>query len=219
MPIHGVIFDFNGTLVNDTHLHNLAWREFFDRYKLPQPGEREIFLLHGKTNKDILSIIFHREMQADEVVKYGFEKEEVYRELFRKKQIQLMSGAIDLFNWLKNNKIPYTIATASDKENVDFYFDYLNLSRFFNRSKVVLNDGMIPGKPDPTLFNVAFEQLGLSPGEVLIFEDSFNGIVAAENAKAGKIVIMDSHGEDYSRWNYDIITSFEDFDKRILSKD
>ena len=216
MPIHGVIFDFNGTLVNDTHLHNLAWREFFDRYKLPQPGEREIFLLHGKTNKDILSIIFHRGMQADEVVKYGFEKEEVYRELFRKKQIQLMSGAIDLFNWLKNNKIPYTIATASDKENVDFYFDYLNLSRFFNRSKVVLNDGMIPGKPDPTLFNVAFEQLGLSPGEVLIFEDSFNGIVAAENAKAGKIVIMDSHGEDYSRWNYDIITSFEDFDKSIF---
>jgi beta-phosphoglucomutase-like phosphatase (HAD superfamily) len=130
-----------------------------------------------------------------------------------------MPGAIDLFNWLKNNKIPYTIATASDKENVDFYFDYLNLSHFFNRSKVVLNDGTIPGKPDPTLFNLAFEQLGLSPCEVLIFEDSFNGIMAAENAKAGKIVIMDSHGEDYSRWNYDIITSFEDFDRRIFSKD
>jgi beta-phosphoglucomutase len=216
MPIRGVIFDFNGTLVNDTHLHNLAWREFFDRYKLPQPGEREIFLLHGKTNKDILSIIFHREMEADEVVKYGFEKEEVYRDLFRKKNIQLMPGAVDLFNWLRNKEIPFTIATASDKENVDFYFDFLNLSHYFYRNNVVFNDGTIPGKPDPTLFNMAIEQLEMSSDEVLIFEDSFNGIMAAENAKAGKIVIMDSHGEDYSRWNHDVITSFVGFDKSIF---
>lgn len=34
MAIKGVIFDFNGTLFFDTHLHNRAWDIFLDRYSL-----------------------------------------------------------------------------------------------------------------------------------------------------------------------------------------
>lgn len=210
--IKAVIFDFNGTLVSDTHLHNLAWYGFFRRHNLPQPDEREMFHLHGKTNSDILSIIFGRRMSLPEVKQLGNEKEEIYRQLFKEKQIQLLPGAIDLFRWLNINNIPFTIATASDKDNVDFYFEHLQLGDFFDRPMVVFNDGNMPGKPDPELFNKAIQILGFSAAETLIFEDSFNGIKAAENAAAGSIVIVDTHGEDYSAWSYPKIKSFLNFD-------
>lgn len=217
MAISAVIFDFNGTLVQDTHLHNLAWHEFFRKYKLPQPDEREMFHLHGKTNKDILTLIFKQAIDPAEVERLGNEKEEIYRMLFQENQIQLMPGVIELFKWLNYKMIPYTIATASDKGNVDFYFDYLDLSAYFDRSMVVLNDGTIPGKPDPELFIRAMRLLKRPAFETLIFEDSFNGIRAAENAGAAKIVIVDSHGEDYSAWAYPKIRSFTNFDFSLFS--
>ncbi len=214
--INSVIFDFNGTLVQDTHLHNLAWQGFFKKYGLAVPDEKAMFHLHGKTNKDILSLFFTPEMPAAEMLELSREKEDLYRRLFIERQVGFIQGAVALFEWLQQQKIPFTIATASDEENVNFYFDYLRLGEYFDRSKVVYNDGSIPGKPDPELFLRAIRNLGVTASEVLIFEDSFNGIRAAENAGAGKIVIVDSHGEDYAAWDYPTILTFSDFDRTVF---
>jgi beta-phosphoglucomutase-like phosphatase (HAD superfamily) len=58
--------------------------------------------------------------------------------------------------------------------------------------------------------------LGLKGNEVLIFEDSIAGIRAAENAKAGQIVIVNSTDDDYSNWKYPIIKNFMDVDRSIF---
>lgn len=216
MGIRGIIFDFNGTLVQDTHLHNLAWLEFFRRHGLPLMHENDMFHLHGKTNRDILNLVFGRVVSDQDVERFSFEKEELYRGLCAQTKLQLMEGAEALFALLLEKKVPFTIATASDKANVDFYFRYFPLATYFDQNKVVFNDGHIPGKPHPMLFELAMQQLGLQPHEVLIFEDSFNGIRAAENANAGSIVIVDSHGEDYAAWNYPVITNFNSCDASWL---
>jgi beta-phosphoglucomutase-like phosphatase (HAD superfamily) len=61
------------------------------------------------------------------------------------------SGRQELIGFLKKNQISYTIATASDLQNVLFFFDYLQLDALFDQSKVVFNDGKTLSKPHPQM--------------------------------------------------------------------
>lgn len=117
-------------------------------------------------------------------------------------------GAVEFIEFLKQQRIPYAIATASGIENVAFYFDKLKLGSLINREHVVYDNHAIKSKPDPELFELAIRNIGVRSDETLIFEDSYAGIEAAEKAGAGKIVVVNSTGADYSRYSHDIITDF-----------
>ena len=217
MNIKGVIFDFNGTLFWDTEFHNKAWDIFLRRHNLRLSDKEKNEKIHGKNNKDILNVLFQKKLSREEIENYGREKEIIYQELCLQKNMQLAPGAIDFFKFLKKRKIPFAIATASEIDNVNFYFEHLGLSFFFERTNVIFNDGKMKSKPDPQIFNKAMDVLGLSEKETLVFEDSISGIKSAENAKVAKIIIVNSNNDDYSNWNYQQIKNFEDVDKEIFN--
>ena len=54
----GIIFDFNGTLLWDTKLHNHAWDIFLDKHNIVLSDDEKNKVIHGKTNEVILKIIF-----------------------------------------------------------------------------------------------------------------------------------------------------------------
>lgn len=213
MKYTGVIFDFNGTLFWDTGLHNQAWEIFLDRFDIHISAEEMFRQFHGKCNRDILLEIFQGALPEEQIPEMGLEKERIYRQLCLQSGLTLAPGAISFFDFLDEQNIAYTIATASGKENVDFYFDHLGLSRWFRYDHVVYNDGAIPGKPAPDIYLKAMSIIGRKPSEVIIFEDSVTGIRAAENAHAGRIIIVDSNDDDYSRWNHQKIKSFDEVDR------
>jgi beta-phosphoglucomutase len=217
MGIKGVVFDFNGTLFWDTDTHNKAWDIFLEKNNLSLSDEEKNKKIHGKNNKDILNNLFTNLLSAEENIRLSIEKEKIYQELCLKTDMYLAPGAKEFLNFLKNINIPFTIATASELINVDFYFKYLDLDSFFDRSKVIYNDGSIKSKPNPQIFQKAIDIMGLSGGETLIFEDSISGIIAAENVKAAKIIIVDSNGNDYSRWDYQQIKDFKDVDRNLFT--
>ena len=84
--------------------------------------------------------------------------------------------------------------------------------------QIVYSNGKIKSKPHPEIFLKAMDVLKIDASETLIFEDSTSGILAAENSKAKKIIIVDSANNDYSKWNYDVITSFDEIDTSIFKK-
>ena len=48
----GIIFDFNGTMFQDSHLHEEAWVHMVNKYSKGSLSEEDILLnLHGRTNK------------------------------------------------------------------------------------------------------------------------------------------------------------------------
>ena len=216
MSIKGVIFDFNGTLYWDTALHNMAWDQFLEKHMIFLSDEEKNSRIHGKNNIDILKNLFARELTQAEVARMSIEKEDIYQSMCLKHNLGLAPGCVTFFKFLVKNKIPYTIATAADLYNVDFYFEHLHLGAYFDKSKVVYNDGTIRSKPDPEIFIKALGILGLEANDVLIFEDSNAGIEAAENTRAGKIMIVNSNKNDYSRWNHQVITSFEEVDRALF---
>lgn len=191
--ISAVIFDFNGTLYFDSHLHIAAWKRFLKLHGFPAMTDeqfKEKFL--GRNNAEIMEMLHGRVLPTEEMEALAEEKEAIYRDICRERpeELHLVAGAEAFFDALKAHGIPFTIATGSGKSNVDFYFDVFRLDRWFDYSLVVYDDGTLPGKPDPALYLKVIELMGLEPANCMVFEDSFSGIHSAHNAGVGRIAAI-----------------------------
>lgn len=187
-----VIFDFNGTLVFDTANHDRAWKIITSKYREKPFSDEELEKnIHGRTNKAIFEYITGRELNAAEVDKFSTEKELIYQKLCREdKNFRLIRGAEDFLNYLRDNKIPRTIATASNRMNVDFYVEMLHLERWFDLEKIVYDDGTLEGKPSPDIYEKAAKNLQTKPEDCIVFEDAILGIESASRAGIGEIIAV-----------------------------
>lgn len=220
----GIIFDFNGTLFFDSEKHLEAWREFSKRVRKEAFTDDEMReYMFGRTNEDILAYLLGRKPEPELVEKLGKEKEAVYREMCRKdyKNTVLAPGAVEFLDYLKENNIPTTIATMSEKDNVDFYIEEFQLSRWFDIDKIVYADGTIPGKPAPDIYIKAAKVLNLDPKECIVVEDAVSGIEAARSAGIGKIIAIASMESVELYKNIpavsQIIKNFDEIDKNIFT--
>ena len=217
MSFSGVIFDFNGTLFWDTQLHNKAWNIFLEKYNMHLSDEEFFSIIHGKNNRDILLSLFNKSLNDTELAKLAYEKEKLYQKLCLETDIKLAPGVESFLNFLKENNIPFTIATASEKENLDFYFDQLPLNRWFKYEEVVYNNGKIKSKPDPEIYQLAMKVINRAPQDVTVFEDANMGLLAARNANAGNIIVVNSNDDDYSDWSdCQIITNYDQVNKSLF---
>jgi beta-phosphoglucomutase len=214
--VKGVIFDFNGTLFWDTPIHNKAWDIFLETHGIRLTDNEKNKIIHGKNNRDILTGLFGNQLTVDEMLKLSAKKEKIYRQLCLQTDMKLAPGTEEMLQFLSVNHIAFTIATASESDNVDFYFTILPLNTYFDKSKIIFNDGTLKSKPHPHIFQKALDDLNLSSSETIIFEDSYAGIKAAENAGVSKIIIVNSTDDDYSRWNYQTIKNFNEVDRGIF---
>lgn len=218
MNYKGVIFDFNGTLFWDTPYHDQAWDRFLETHNIELTQDEKSQKILGRTNQDILQGIFTREISETEIESMTNEKESIYQEICLNSNMELATGAVDLLRFLSVENIPFTIASGSGKENIDFYFDHLALGKWFKYDKVVYNDGSFRGKPFPDIYMLAAARLELNISEIIVFEDSSIGIQAAENAGSGKIIIVNSNSADYTKWPYEKIGSFDEVDRKLFSR-
>ena len=224
MNYKGIIFDFNGTLYWDSAKHKQAWREFSKIIRGTEFSDEEMVMhMFGRTNEEIIEYAIGRKPESEMVEKYGQEKEKLYRQraIADKENFHLASGAIEFLDFLKENNIPRTIATMSDKINVDFYFEHFNLENWFDYNKVVYADGIIPSKPAPDIYQIASKNLGLEPKDCIVVEDAISGIKSAHNAGIGKIIAICSE-EPYEFYTNmpevsEIIRNFNEFNRNLLN--
>jgi beta-phosphoglucomutase-like phosphatase (HAD superfamily) len=193
MTFQGIIFDFNGVLLWDTHLQEQAWRQFAAEIKgKPFSDEDLAEHMHGRTNQYVLEYVTGRPITGVELRQLTQQKEAIYRRmcLARPQDFVLSPGAVDLLDFLTARSIPRTIATASEKTNLDFFVTHLNLTRWFNLAQIVYDDGSQPGKPAPDVYLQAARDLGLSPAQCIVVEDSRAGLQAAYAAGIGHIIAL-----------------------------
>jgi HAD superfamily hydrolase (TIGR01509 family) len=193
MAYRGLIFDFNGVLWWDGHLQVDAWRAFSVRLRGFPLSEDELNIhVHGRPNAYTIEYLAGRPLTRAELEGLSEEKERSYRALCLQqgKAFALSPGAIPLLSTLVAASIPRTIATASGSANVDFFFRHLNLSQWFDRALVVLDNGQRAGKPAPDVYLEAATQIGLTPQECIVVEDSVSGIQAANAAGIGWVVAL-----------------------------
>lgn len=177
------VFDLNGTLVDDIPFHLDAWRALGARLGFELDDVRFQRDINGLKNEDIFPQLLGREVSAAEVSRFGEEKEEIYRALYRPK-LAPMRGAPALLARLKEAGIRLAVASSAPRANRVMVLDAFDWWRVFDA--VVDADGL-RGKPAPDIFLAAAAQLGTRPEACVAFEDAPNGVRAA--VAAGMLVI------------------------------
>ena len=192
--IDTMIFDFNGTMIFDGLIQKRAWGKFLE-VEFNRKLTSQDYQLHiaGINNRNTFEYYLGRSISDAELAQLSDKKENIYREicLNTPDEFQLVSGLADFLDWCESNDIKLNIATASEYSNVEFFFEQLQLGRWFDLSKVAFNDGQIKGKPAPDIFLKAIENVGGKANNSAIFEDSVSGIQAANTAQAGKVVLVE----------------------------
>lgn len=221
MEIKGIIFDFNGTLFQDSKLHEEAWRDYSAKLRgTPFSDEEMHKYMFGRSNEEIITYAIGRKPTHEECLKWANEKEAYYRELVLKnpENIHLVEGAEEFFDYICEKNIPHTIATGSEKTNVDFFIETFNLKKWFDIDKIVYDDYKIPGKPNPAIYLKALKILNLNSKNTLVFEDSYSGIRAANSANIGKIIAINDNPKDFQYKNEvsDVIKDFTQIDKTMF---
>lgn len=192
----GVIFDFNGTLFFDNDKHILAWGEISKMLRGRGITEDELLEhFNGVPNQKIVSYLLGRQGTQEELKKYSELKEEFYRKfcLEDKEKFHLVDGAEEFFEDLKEKGIPFTIASASIKANIDFFVKEFELKKWMNPEDIVYDDGSYENKVE--MFRDAAGNLGVDIKECMIVEDSVSGICSGYLAGCRNIIVMDSSGK------------------------
>ncbi|MDO8513961.1 MAG: HAD family phosphatase [bacterium] len=189
----GLIFDFNGVLLLDQHLHDAMWKKVAAEIIGREVSEDEIKnIFHGRTNRSVLEYLFKRPLVGDELELWVTKKELAYQALARTvgAAYTLAPGATKLLDALRQRNIPYTIATSSPTMNIGFFNEMLGLDRWFDMQKIVCDDETFPGKPAPDVYVKASHVLSLKPEDCVVIEDASSGIAAAHSAGIGHIIAI-----------------------------
>jgi len=195
-PYDGVIFDLDGTLVENMEIHQEAFQEFLRRHGLPPLDAALRLRIDGKRNRDIFPIVFGRDLPIEELEGYSHEKESLYRSLSRGK-LEPLPGLVRLLSRLRAHGIPVAIATSSPEDNVPHTLREIGLLETFPH--VVRSDTVPRGKPHPDVFLAAAEKLGALPARCLAFEDAPLGVKAARAAGMTCVAVTTSFAaEDFT---------------------
>lgn len=212
--MQAVIFDFNGTLFFDTCFHEEAWSRIYRELCKEKDKEPDPAFFCGPPN-DVLIYALAPELTKEERQKWSVRKEAIYREICKEnpEKVHLTAGAEEVFLKLRERQIPYTLATASIKDNMDFYFRTFHLEQWFDREMCVYDDGAYADKGE--MQTEAARRLGTTLSECVVIEDSISAISYARENNAGKIIGIGSdsvHPELIRTGAAHCIRDFTEFD-------
>lgn len=191
--IKGVIFDFNGTLFFDSPKHVLAWGRLSEELRGHGISLEEMQShFYGVPNNRAIEYLLQKECEEAELNRYSELKEAYYRDFCRedKEMLHLVAGAHEFFDALVEKKIPFTIASASIKPNIDFFVESFELEKWFDPEKIVYDDGSYANKQK--MFEHAAKVIGVPIEDCLILEDSDSGIRDAYAVGCTNIIVVDS---------------------------
>ncbi len=207
MRFRGLIFDMDGTMVDNMGYHNLAWQLWHERMALPFELDGFFARTAGKANAEILREIFP-DTSIETLDIYGEEKEEIYREAYRPHAVP-MAGLLDLLALAEARGIPKAVATAAPPGNVEVVLDTLDLRKRF--VTVVSPSQGFRGKPHPDLFLEAARRMGIAPTDCLVFEDAPLGIEAARRAGMKAVAMLTMLGPDAFADAQNVLATAKDF--------
>ncbi|MEW6250055.1 MAG: beta-phosphoglucomutase [Planctomycetota bacterium] len=179
--IRGVIFDLDGVLVTTDELHYRSWQKLAAEEDIPFSrvvNQR----LRGISRMESLEIILEAcpgRYSAEQKQALCDRKQGYYRaELEALTRANLLPGALETVRELRRRGI--RTAVGSSSRNTGLILERLGLRELFD--VVVDGNDITRAKPEPEVFLLAAERLGLRPAECLVIEDAVAGVESARRA-------------------------------------
>lgn len=178
--IKGVIFDLDGVIVSTDELHYEAWKKLAEELGITDFTKEDNEKQRGVSRMESLEVVLakgSRQYSEEEKVQLADRKNNYYKEMLKTlDKSALLPGSEETLLKLKEKNI--LIALGSASKNAITILKQIEIYDLFNEISSGLD--VTRSKPDPQVFLVAAQKLGLDPGECLVVEDSKAGIVAAK---------------------------------------
>ncbi|HLS96411.1 MAG TPA: HAD family phosphatase [Sphingobacterium sp.] len=190
MNKHAVIFDMDGVICHTNPYHAKAFEAFFDNYQIPYTEQEFEEHMYGKHNSYIMTHFFKRAISGEELRKLEEEKEGLFRSIYREK-VEPLPYYIEFLEDLKLHGFRTAVATSAPRANLDLILDVLKIEE--KMESLLASEDVTHHKPDPEVYLMSAERLGVSPAECVVFEDSFSGVTAALRAGMKVVGVLSSH--------------------------
>ncbi|AUX22631.1 glycoprotease [Sorangium cellulosum] len=191
-PRKAVLWDLDGTLIDSSELHFVAWRE-----ALAAEGRTYDRVDHdamfGMRNDDILRRLVDPGIPEAEIARIAGAKERRYRELAARSGIEPLPGARAWLRALPERGFRMAIASSAPRENLDAILAATGLTGVLDA--VISSEEVSRGKPHPDVFLRAAERVAVPPARCVVVEDAPAGVLAGKRGGMRVIGVGPRHAE------------------------
>lgn len=170
--ISAIVFDLDGVIADSRPVIESAWRTVAFQHGRDLTDDEFDRYVHGQVGADTVAALFPDYPEAGRLMIWAevdrIEESAAYREI---------PGAVGFVSALHRAGLPIGLATSSWPRKVSNILDSLGLSDAF--AAVATRDDVTRGKPHPDVYLSVCRMLATAPGNVLVFEDSANGVRSA----------------------------------------
>jgi HAD superfamily hydrolase (TIGR01549 family) len=189
-----LIFDLDGTLIDTVYAHVFAWQRAFAEAGMAIDGWR----IHRRIGMSggLFARAAARELCRAITVEQAELLQLRHGELFRQflPERRPLPGAVDLLTFLRENNIVHGIATSGRRPEIDLSLTALGIGP---DTVVVERGDVLRAKPEPDLFLLCQERLGVQAEDCYIVGDAVWDLLAARRARMLSIGLLSGgYGED-----------------------
>lgn len=211
-PIKAIIFDNDGVVIDSLQIYRSVGKEILG-YDFPFSLIKKIT---GRSDKDICRIVVEELKLPMTVEEFAQKRRELLLKMLPNST--LIPGAEAIVKKMKSLNLPLALATSGDRPGQEAKaINHQDLYSLFD--VIICGDEVQQAKPSPEIFLKAAEMLGnIPPENVIVIEDSLNGIIAANKANMVPILLKkgEVHHEDPLTRPFMQIESFDEFDYNLF---
>lgn len=194
----GYIFDLDGTLLDSELVWIAVMERLFAAHDISVTHEQVVKIVCGRAASDIYRdtiAISNGKISNSSAV--ATEAYSYFEEMKESTDIRI-NGSIELLKRLSKTA-PVCIASGSPRNVIEEGIKYMGIEK--NVSFFLGSEDYAKGKPNPTVFLLAAQKLGVEPKDCVVFEDSCPGVTAAKRAgmKCVAIVLPNHPKQDVSQ--------------------
>lgn len=190
--LRAVLWDLDGTLIDSIEYHWLTWRD-----TLAAEGHgltyEQFVAGFGKRNDVVLRSYLGEGLLTSEADRIASAKEERYRELVRRRGIELLPGAGRWLAQLKADGWRQALATSAPRLNAQTILAQLSITELFDG--MASAEDVERGKPDPQVFLAAAAKVAVTPARSIVVEDAPAGVEGGRRAGMRTIGVLNTHAE------------------------
>lgn len=179
-----VVFDMDGLMFDTEPIYYKANQKTADALNIPfDYAFYEKYI--GASDTDFFEAMFEQFPEYN-VQQFIIDSKKDVEELLLSEPPEIKKGLIELLTYLNNNGYKTVVASSSERKLVEKLLSLTGFKGYFNA--YIGGDEVAESKPNPEIFQKAVQRVGNQQSDVLVLEDSLNGIRAAD--KAGYKVVM-----------------------------